>query len=45
MKTFQSILSVLVIFVTSPIWITKGYIALGNKVYQSIKEGINGTTN
>lgn len=43
MKTLTSILSVVVIFITAPIWIIKGYIALGNKVYKSIKDGINGT--
>jgi hypothetical protein len=40
MKTFQSILSVVVIFVTCPVWLSVGYIKLGLFVFKAIEEGI-----
>ena len=41
-KVAINILSVVVIFLTLPVWATKIYIALGNKVYEGLKHGALG---
>jgi hypothetical protein len=40
MKTAQSILSAAVIILTSPIWLSVGYVKLGLFVLKGIEEGI-----
>ena len=41
-KVAINVLSVVVIVLTLPVWATKIYLALGNKVFEGLKDGALG---